>query len=290
MHESNLFGVPDEQGFSLAVGGANHRAQITKDGIPFDLYVTQGRFVGRHASGAVIQGPALGGSVITVNHEGVPFYEIVIFRVRTLSFAVGTLPVEAYDLRWRLAGSSAPPVKNICPGPAKVLDPRPDLLGMEPWETLVYEGDRFAPSTMTVRAIPDPNWFNYGCAGHTLAKLYLTRQTAASNPSWAQRQASLKLMVGAYCPNSGKTFTVAGTPFRWKGGGVNFWSVPTKLEARWNQYGATCLNEPRLKDYPSPEFPEITAMIHAECPTLPACAPNLNFNDFNGALRITAFP
>jgi hypothetical protein len=288
MHESNLFGQPDIQGFSLAVGGANHRARLTKDGIPFDLHVTHGRFAGRHASGSWLQGLGLVGGVITVNKSGSPFYEIVIIGVRTIPFAVGPGSVEAYDLRWRVAGSTAPATKNICPGPAKVADPRPDLLGMFPWETLVYEGDRFAPSTMTVNAIPDPNWFNYGCAGHTLAKLYLTRQTTASNPSWAERQASLKLMVGDYC-GGGKTFTVAGTEYRWKGGVVNYWGTPTKLEARWDHRGAICLHHARLQDYPTPEFPNVGQMIHEECEWLPACT-NLNFNDFAGALRVTALP
>jgi hypothetical protein len=282
VHEANLFGVPDVRGFSLAVGGANHRAQIMSMGISYDLFVSNGRFIGRR-DGGTLQGTALVGSTMTMNRNGVPLYEIVIAGVRTMYFPVGVpSEIEVYDLRWRSgAPVAAPP--NICPGPANVLDLRADLLDMRAHETLVYEGDRFEPRTMTVRPNPEPDWFNFGCAGHTLAKLYLTRQTSASNPSWAERQASLKLMVADYC-GTGRSFTVAGTPFRWQGGIVSYWSVPTKLEARWNKNGAKCLHEPRLKA----RVPEITAMISAEC-SLPACT-NLDFDVFAGALRVSAIP
>lgn len=75
---------------------------------------------------------------------------------------------------------------------------------MELDEAIVFETDRFDAASKTMDPVGDPRWFNIGCAGHTLAKMHLTRNTIASGAaahgvSANDRQATLKMLVADYC-------------------------------------------------------------------------------------------
>src|SRR5215212_5688319 len=148
---------------------------------------------------------------------------------------------------WNLPGTDASAGKALC---NEILLPNNDaknfeLFGMEPNETLVFEGDRFDTKAKTMNASADNTWFNFGCAGHALAKLYLNRSTVNTQPqpSWEQRQAMFKMIVGDYCGSRtglGETFTLTGEPIMWKGGLQT--SYPSQgqptiyeapLDARW---------------------------------------------------------
>ena len=54
-------------------------------------------------------------------------------------------------------------------------------------------------ASLTLNSRADSGWFNIGCAGHTLSKMYLTRNTLASQDAmsgqWEERQATLKMLT-----------------------------------------------------------------------------------------------
>jgi hypothetical protein len=202
---------------------------------------------------------------------------------------------------------------NVCgnvplPGP-------PDLwwwesMGQRTVDSFVFEGDRFDLATMTTAPVADPAWFNIGCAGHTLAKLHLTRNTLASNaappspspsptpshaPTHEERQATLKMLVADYC-GDGEPFTVAGQLLVWRGGLVDYFAPAATLEARWDEHGAVCLDTPRMANPTTQEgadeFPKIWAAIEERCDKAkipPPCA-NPDPDDLAGALRISGNP
>jgi hypothetical protein len=164
-----------------------------------------------------------------------------------------------------------------------------ELLNMKPDEALVFAGDRIDARQKTMSDTADPLWFNIGCAGHALSKLFMTRNTLASTPpagflppTWAMRQATLKLLAADYC-GTGTPFTVAGQLLNWTGyskeakGGYYATPVPKSIEAHWNENGAICLTEPRVESSDLPEarleFPDVREAIKAECRrALPACS------------------
>jgi ADYC domain len=176
--------------------------------------------------------------------------------------------------------------------------PWDEAFGQHPTEAVFFEGDRIDTATMTIDPNVDASWFNIGCAGHTLAKLHLTRNTTASNaPAFGHqlddRQATLKMFVADYC-GTGKPFTVAGQRLAWRDdqGVMEFYDQPFSLEARWQSYGAACLSEPRML-YPSTiegaqRFPKIWQAIADECPALlqQPCADEDPYS-FDGLPRVT---
>ncbi len=180
-----------------------------------------------------------------------------------------------------------------------------ELMGTHVGEMVVFEGDRFDSGTMTTSRddAVDDDWFNLGCASHTLSKLLLTRNTFHSQRpgiarAWEQRQATLKMQVADYC-GGGIPFTVAGQKLVWQGDLVEYISAASELEARWNENGAMCLNVPRLVHPTSPigasTFPDVNLAIRSRCvaplspPPPPPCT-NLDVADFDQADRVSANP
>lgn len=279
--EANVFGEKDTNGISIKTSGA--RAALTKGNFTYQLYVEHGRIFGVNKLGT-ISGTNLIGSEIELLKNGLPFNKIRIAGVRSsgVSFVAGTpSPVEVYTMLWE---NPAPyDSYALC---NSVIEPTPDnktfeLLGMKPEETLVFEGDRIDAAKKTMSTTADNSWFNFGCAGHTLAKLHLTRNTISSQPvpDWAQRQATLKMLTADYC-GTGVSFTLAGEPIAWKGGLQRDYpsgARVTTLEARWSELGARCLGvEPRMRSSQNPaaaiEFPDVFQDIYSRCPALPDCA------------------
>jgi hypothetical protein len=165
------------------------------------------------------------------------------------------------------------------------------------WEAVVFEGDRINTADMTMSKTANDAWFNIGCAASTPAKLLLTHHTIHSQVlpqqrAWEQRQAMFKLYVADYCGNGG-SFTVARQKLVWKSPTESYLLPPWKLEARWNERGAMCLNNPRML-YPSTPlgasfFPNIWAALAAGQCFPPSCT-NLDPNNFLGADRISSNP
>jgi hypothetical protein len=249
-----------------------------------------------------LEGPALVGAQIWIDRAGEQSV-IRVASVGAITFPVGAPdPVETYILEYAMAVQGVPngPWTNICEGlPISTGDPDLDVLEalvIQPQASIMFEGDRIDLATKTVNATPDPDWFNIGCPGHTLAKLHLTRNTIASTgvqnaaQSFAARQATLKMLTADYC-GTGVPFTVAGQRLVWRGGDVDYVKPPRKLEARWDEHGAVCLWNPRMGAPTTAEgairFPDIEAAIAAECPRPPYCT-DLNQWELHGALRISS--
>ena len=286
MHEANLVGLPNTQGIyikSISTFTGTH-AQIEKAGESYDLYV-RGGFVTARRGTTELRGGQLVGAELPMMRNGVELFRIRIDRVRPMTYPVGTASaLEAYQLSWRSTGTTD--WRSVCDPTANALGDPLDLLGMDASEAVIFEGDRINAQAKTVNTTPDVNWFNIGCAGYSLAKLRLTRNTIAHNTDWRARQATLKMFVADYC-GTGMPFTVDGTPIRWKGGLVDYYSPPGQIEARWTANGAACLTTPRLVAWPNAKFPDVRTAIAESC-TIPWCSGSPY--DLQGYPRISAIP
>jgi hypothetical protein len=199
---------------------------------------------------------------------------VVIEERRPITFFTASVPAgEAYVLR---LGE-----RNLC-NRADVLpseEPLDELMGLHRGEAVVFEGERFDATHMTMTDAVAEDWINLGCAGHTLSKMWLTRNTVASwdtalpargQDAWRHRQATLKLLVADYC-GTGAALTVNGQHLDWRGDGMTYFSPPTSMEAEWDEHGALCLSVPRLKNPTDPSlarqaFPNgIQAAIRDAC-------------------------
>src|SRR5207302_89273 len=146
--------------------------------------------------------------------------------------------------------------RNVCQNPPSQTDftgaPNPDLLGMDAFHAVVFEGDRIDAWQKTVATTIEASWFNIGCAGSTLAKMQLTGHTHVGlqdglATTMDQRQTMLKMLAADYCGN-GTPYTVAGQPLHWADE-YNWMHAMASdaLEARWTSAGADCLNTPRIE-------------------------------------------
>jgi hypothetical protein len=193
---------------------------------------------------------------------------------------------------------------NLCAGIPLLLNEglgsggkvNPELMNMTVWEAVVFEGDRIDTATKTMSRTANDDWFTIGCATSAPAKLLLTRHTihtqSAPSRAWEQRQAMLKMYVADYC-NTGESFTVARQKLVWMSSTVQYAFPAWKLEARWTETGAKCLNNPRML-YPSTplgsvEFPDIYAALAAAGCHPPSCA-NLDPLALEGADRVSSNP
>jgi ADYC domain len=315
-HELNLEGSPNLERFQIV--GSNGLAQIWKSGRAYTLKVIGSKIYGYYGGRVALYDANLVGAEIRILRDGISGYTIRIDAVRDMRYAVGsqTDVLGAYSLSWYGFNDAPDSKRSICAPPtilpaaaaaaktpkestAVIIYPpgNGELLGMQPNETVVFEGDRFDARAKTMTDRANVQWFNLGCAGHTLAKMHLTRHTIASGSdgygiSGKDRQATLKMMVADYC-GDGTPFTVAGEPLRWKGGLVYFYKFPSVLEARWTSEGATCLYEPRLRSTTStlaPQIfgPDIDKAIRDHC-TIPRCS-DPDANNFAGSLRVSGNP
>jgi hypothetical protein len=300
MHEGSLLGAPDDHGINFR--SVNERAQIYQGTTAYDLDVNKSRIRGIHSWLPPLEGQALVGAEMIVEYRGQPLFNIHIDRVREITFAVGPTDfLESYAMTWHEHEMPPTPDQPLCSGPLTI-DPHdkrayPQLLDMLPDETLFFEadGERYDVNGKTLVPAPVGEWFNIGCAGHTLAKLHLLRQSKVADESRDEkgRQAAFKMLVADYC-GKGTPYTVSGEPLVWKGGVLTDYLLPPAgLEARWTENGALCLGKVRLLETDSPDapvlFPDpIEDMIGAEC-SVPYCA-NTDPNDLDGALRVSANP
>lgn len=290
-HDLNLDGLPNEADMSL-----HSPALVVKDR-PFRLSIEDNRIVGRGDDGTVLSGLALVGAEILIDTpDASPAYTIAIEGVRTMDYPFpSTYPrdeVEVYVFRWRsmtVSPDDPSGYSNVCSNPPFWLLDGPghggysELFGMKPDEALIFSGDRIYAGPKKMRRDAEPGWFNIGCAGHTLAKLHLTRNTLASAsatvaaPSHEKRQATLKLLTADYC-GTGHAFTVAGQPLQWKGQSGDaadyYYDSIIGIEARWDEAGATCLTTPRMaiSDLKAarelyPDALDVWEDIKAECAT-----------------------
>lgn len=257
--ELNSFGIPNAQGFEL-LGLSQGRAF-------YYPAVIDSRLRARDRRGNELRGSQLVGATIWLR-RGTAQYGVVITSVGTFDEVVAPFQtLETYVLEWgdvlagQLPGRMFPGARvetmpvlggttNVCPPPDYTtsggITEWDHTAAMSPYQTLLYEGDRFDDKGRTVGHVAQDDWFNIGCGAHTLAKLRLTRNTIHTAASWQNVQAAFKMLSADYC-GTGRSFTVDGEPLVWRDRGTMvFWQKPLELEARWDENGATCLNSPRL--------------------------------------------
>lgn len=262
--EANIYGLADANGISIQ--SKKGKSQIVIAGTGYDLTVENARMVARKGH-TTKTGTALIGGEITLTRDGVSLFVIHIDDVHSAPYPVGpTGSIELYKMTWHAPGQPPSLDNPLC---HEVLygfdkDPFVGLYGMDIKDTLVFEGDRFDPIGYTTSTSYQPDWFNFGCAGHTLAKLQLTRHTTTSgNPSWADRQAAMKLLAADYC-NTGHSLTVTGTHIMWQDlDYMRYPQPPGTIEARWTEWGATCVSNPRHATL---------ADVQQDCLGMPLCA------------------
>lgn len=312
-HDLSLFGEANAAG--LAPHGGLRPEIRTAGGAVYELAVSGSEIRAMQGAAIAARGAGLRGATISIDDVdlGQPdAYVLRIDAVRTMTFPFpeGTTDtLEVYELSWgdpRTGG-----FVNLCANPpTHLLGESEDvqlaeLLGLAPTEAVVFAGDQIDDADKTMSAEPVEGLVNIGCAGHTVAKLHLTRNTIASTPGVAaskfaeQRQATLKLLTADYC-GTGRSFTLPGQPLQWMGapGEAHDAYFPgiqlAGLEARWTAAGATCLDVPRMAQSTLPDaakyYPDIYLQIEEVCGALPPPCANPDPADLDNQLRISANP
>ncbi len=261
-HEINTAAIPlaNDEGFKL-------QRAFDRFGTQIKIRVEDGVLVGRYSNGDEIAGSQLQDAKINIDNVKVGGrYTLRVVSVQDSPLWATVRQVPTYLLQWSVRGTDR--WSNVCAKPDKDL-------GMQAYYSVLFEGDRVHADSKTIEPTPETDWFNIGCAGSTLAKMYLTGHTYASRAhglvtTWEQRQTMLKMLSADYC-GKGRPFTVAGVPLDWKDdkGWMNYITATSKLEARWTKDGAACLNVPRIEASQDPnglaEFPNLLQDIQDEC-------------------------
>ena len=158
--------------------------------------------------------------------------------------------------------------------------------------SVLLEGDRYDRWAKIIKEVSLTN-ITIGCNGGTVAKMMLTGHAyAAKDYGFAttvlERQAMLKMLTGTYCPvvdGVALSYTVPHMPLYWADEDKNNWlNLPSNsfysLEARFNAYGATCLNTPRIVANPtsaSIHFFGTDASVITCKSSLPTCTGNASY-------------
>lgn len=298
MHDANLFGEWDDNGMHLETGKSGRVAIWSDAGDIYDLHIEDDRLFGVSGS-SILKGNLLKGAYMVVWHEYTPIYKIRIEAPpRMVQMAQDPEEVEVYRMKWIPLGPDWGRGGELCNVPFYPLD-KEQRMGMLTDEVLVVKGDRIERhgKTMSKDEQWDPNWFNFGCAGRTIAKLKLTRNTTRSQrpePNWARRQATLKMLAGDYI-GDGHPYTVTGAPILWNDNSYIHYAgyEPTEIESRWTELGAMCINGIRLERTTLPDHNTILAELYAHGLLMNCLDPVLfaqgldNFSD--GAQVISAF-
>ena len=247
-HDLHMSGSRNAAGFKV-IG-------VRKSGTALTVAATRSAIVAWPQAGgtAPLEGAALVDIVFDLRSATDRVYALRIAATNTTRFWAGPLGlVRTYTLTYTAAGSSTP--RPLC------------TAGIN--EAILFAGDRYDSARKTVigSGAATSGWLNIACAGTSLAKLYLTRHTEASQivpTTEPERQAMLKMFSADVC-GDGSSFTTHGHPLLWADGkGItSFASTPATIEGIWTDQGAVCLDHPR--------HPELAGAIAARC-ARPSCA------------------
>jgi len=292
---------------------------LIQNNIAYDLVVERGQFVGKQYGIPVLTGAALTGAQIVLQNKSGAQYLISVQRVGSVNEVVRPFnPVTTYMLQWDIVitrqlhapvqggnyyetplGSGKPDA--VCPNGPENAGTWEETGGMQRWDSVVFEGDRFNPNDLTVGHKWDNRWWNIGCNLHLLAKLRLTRNTIHTALTWQNEQAALKALAADYC-GTGRSFTYSGEPLVWRdengASSMKFFGTPLDLEARWDETGARCVGSPRLLRTSNPQaaidFPDLLQAIKDECALAPVprplvfcCNPDWNVDELSPELVTT---
>jgi hypothetical protein len=283
-HELNLDGIPNREGFSIL--GMSQGATF------YDLRVYKDRIEARGTT-AVLTGQALLGARIYLAHKNGLQYAMTIRNVGSVEEVVAPNSVlDTYDFQWAVITQDPLPAPvhagDVLPIPGfdKTQDICPayiDTDGAAEWDeaarfvapasALVFEGDRIDAEARTVSPTTDKRWFNIACGRDTLLKLRLSRSTMRlTGGNWRLGQATLKMFSADYC-GTGMSFTMRGEPITWRSiSGMEMLTSPSSFEARWDENGARCLEEPRALNTTNTtlaaQYPDIADAIKQDCATV----------------------
>ena len=257
-HELNMTSslshlVPNREGVALV--------SFTQAGVAYDLHVAHGRLVGTANGQNTIRGGQLQGAIFVVRIGSATSFQDYHIKIDEVHDEVlywakgGDAPaLEGYRLKYQRINDTS--FQDMCTRPPAIGGP--DVLSMGGdfiHDVLVFEGERIDGRTRTDAADPTHEWFSIGCAGGTLAKMYLTGHTLVAtldgfSTTQAERQAILKMFSADYC-GDGTPFTVSGQPLqwaddhKWMNADSSEITKQSSFEARWTDTGAACLSTPR---------------------------------------------
>jgi hypothetical protein len=279
-HELHTGGIANSAGFKL-VG-------LVKGGLQYTVVVNSGRVFGRRGT-TTISGAALVNTYFVVEDPVLHQYAIKISAWSNATTYWAKSPggggtVETYQLDWSDMANGVPTggYRGLCRNPPTQRTSMTITLGQNAFTSVIFEGERINADTKQIAGI-DSHWFNIGCAGGALAKMYLTghvqaAQSAGFTTNLDERQTILKMFAADYC-GAGYPFTVQGTPLDWVDdkATMSASTPPVSIEGRWNKDGAVCLDNPRIDAHPlTPEAAAVfpggvgaAMMDPAKCPAIP---------------------
>lgn len=245
-------------------------------GLPLDLQVQNGEFIGTDLTGARYRGNALIGTrIIFRDLDDLSLHAITIDGFSSItSWTQPVFQVPAYYLSAAQLDANLVPLSTraLCNSSESTPDPSQYVV--------LIKGELYDALSKTVldgSYYGDEQWFNLACKDSALAKMKLlgydpefTNTAATRQTTPAERQATLKMITADYC-GTGTSFTAIGEPLIWYNrsntvvpGSV----VAASSEAIWSANGAICLDVARRAD----SEPDIATRIAAECGApLPSC-------------------
>jgi hypothetical protein len=266
------FGVANPEGFKIT--------RVTKGGVEYRIDVVdaelQLKYLRSPVTGPIFaRGYNVAGTVIEIEGPNQEPYRLVVgtvgqyeFWAKPLTYFAAPPMTWTYKLYW-YDPNVTPPSPVTGPQMYPVCGENVAQDGMADFTAVLVDDENIDRPKLRVYA-EQPNSFLIGCAGHAIAKQHLTGHTKAASHYllWTttinQRTANLKMITGDYCGN-GNPFTVAGEKIKWQDEWSYYNTVDdpayfpmTKvLEARWDENGATCLNEPRVNYKPNDKANEV---------------------------------
>jgi len=224
-------------------------------GVRYTPVVDGYRFTARRGTTVKAGNQLVNGYFKVLDSNGVEFQIKVTAVSNTVTFWLGDADaVPTYELKYKQmpAGKEQP----VCANPPGSVDPTSDpgspAPWLEPFEAILFTGDRYDAVTKKVWTTGGPDttgWFNIGCAGSALAKMHLNRHTSAGakgmfNASPEARQSLLNAFTANLC-GDGMAYTEPGTPLRWKNaaGWKPDFAPAWDLEAVWGPEGAVCIDD-----------------------------------------------
>jgi hypothetical protein len=198
-----------------------------------------------------------GGYFKVIHDSSATEFHIIVKEVsNNVTFWLGdpSDKIPTYELRYRQLPLMTE--HALCANPPGTSDPTGAPASPAPWfepfEAILFAGDRYNASTKQVWAIGGPDvkdWFNVACAGSALAKMHLNRHTTAgAKDAFFASQDARQSLLNAFTANlcgTGVAYTAPNTPLRWKNAaGWKPEFLPAwDLEAVWGPAGAVCIDD-----------------------------------------------
>jgi hypothetical protein len=245
---------------------------------PLQLVVNGGQVTAVDSSGRKLDGDQLVDAFLYLEDTKDPTqqYYLHITAVDMMPYPIGSGVTYTYHFTYRNLRDGVDEVP-LCTTPAR------DGWGALEGQAFLFGDDHYNEVQKTVDMHADTR-FNIACAGTSFATMHLARHTTASSDAShtttrEQRQAMFKMLYGDYC-GTGRSFTWNDYPVLYghEYSTLHDYEV-SDYEAIWNEYGAVCLDVPRLEGAAD----NLADRIEAECKTpLPRCTPKNRPRDISG--------